>query len=109
MLGRVLRLEHYEIAPFASGEEFLASLVNRTPACAILDVHLPQLSGIEVQSRLRAAQLAVPVIFITASDDPALDAIILEARGTTLLRKPFSSDELLIAIRSALRSAAADA
>lgn len=105
-LGRLLRLADYEVAAFPSGEEFIASLEARHPDCAILDVHMPGLSGFEVQARLCAARLDVPTVFITASDDPALDRSVSEAGGVRLLRKPFSSDELLDAVGAALRSRA---
>ena len=108
MLCRVLRLADYQVTAFASGEEFLDSLTARLPACAILDVHMPGLSGLDVQSRMRAAHIEVPVVFITASDDLALDRLALEAGGACLLRKPFSSDELLAAIDAALRSKSCD-
>ncbi len=52
-LGRLLRLADYEVLAYASGEEFLAALAGCTPDCAVLDVHLPGLTGIEVQMRLR--------------------------------------------------------
>jgi FixJ family two-component response regulator len=104
MLGRVLRLADYRTSVFASGEEFLASLSARRPACAILDVHMPGLSGLEVHSRMRAACIQVPVVFITASDDIALDRSALDAGGVCLLRKPFSSEVLLDAVGAALRS-----
>ena len=103
MLGRVLRLADYEVSPFGSGEEFLASLAVRVPACVILDVHLPGLSGFDVESRLRRAHEGLPVVFVTASDDPALAATAREARGAALLRKPFSSAQLLDAIAAALQ------
>jgi FixJ family two-component response regulator len=103
MLGRVLRLADYRVKAFASGEEFLASLTARLPACAILDVHMPGLSGFDVQARMRAARVDVPVVFITASDDLALDRLAREAGTVGLLRKPFSSDELLEAVGAALR------
>jgi FixJ family two-component response regulator len=109
MLGRVLRLADYEVAAFASGEEFLASLPERIPACVLLDVHMPHLSGLDVQSRLRAMHADVPVIFITASDDPILDKLVLEAKGLELLRKPFSSERLLSAVAAALKSRVGDA
>jgi FixJ family two-component response regulator len=73
------------------------------PLCVILDVHLPGLSGIEVQRQLRSDRVQVPVVFITASDDPALEHEASEAGGLRLLRKPFSSDELLATIASALQ------
>jgi len=103
MLGRVLRLADYRVKAFASGEEFLASLTARLPACAILDVHMPGLSGFDVQARMRAARVEVPVVFITASDDLALDKLALEAGAVGLLRKPFASNELLEAVGAALR------
>ena len=104
MLGRLLRLANYRVGEYASGEDFLVALSSQAqlPLCAILDLHMPGLSGFEVQSRILAANLKVPVVFITASDDPALDrpALLLGARN--LLRKPFSSDELFEAIVSAV-------
>ncbi len=103
MLGRLLRLADYQVAAFAGGEEFLASLAESRPDCVILDVHMPGLSGFDVQSRLRAAHIHVPVVFITASDDLALGRTAEEAGGVRLLRKPFSNDELLDAIGIALR------
>jgi FixJ family two-component response regulator len=104
MLGRVLRLADFRVNAFASGEEFLASLTARVPACAILDVHMPGLSGLDVHARMHAARIEVPVVFITASDDLALDSLALEAGAVGLLRKPFSSDDLLGAVGAALRS-----
>jgi FixJ family two-component response regulator len=103
MLGRLLRLADYRVGEYASGEDFLASLDGpQPPLCAIVDLHMPGLSGFEVQSRLRAAQRKVPVVFITASDDPGLDRLAFALGGSGLLRKPFSSNELLVAIASAV-------
>jgi FixJ family two-component response regulator len=103
-LARLLRLMDYEVAVFASGEEFLASLDASRPDCVFLDVLMPGLSGFEVQSRLKATQVDVRVVFITASDDPDLDRLALEAGGVGLLRKPCSEDELLDAVGAVLRS-----
>lgn len=108
-LGRLLRLADYEVATFASGEEFLASLEARRPDCVLLDVHMPDLSGFDVQCRLQAAHVDVSVIFITASDDPDLDRLALASGGRMLLRKPFSNDELLAAIGAALQGSSRDA
>jgi len=103
MLGRVLRLADYRVNAFASGEEFLASLTAALPVCAIIDVHMPGISGLDVQARMRATRIEVPVVFITASDDRALDRLALESGAVGLLRKPFSSDELLETVAAALR------
>ena len=101
-LGRLLRLADYKVEAFGSGEEFLASLAMRCPACAILDVHLPGLTGLEVRARLHASHPQIPVVFITASDDSALDDATRVSGGVRLLRKPFSSDQLLEAVGIAL-------
>lgn len=103
MIGRLLRLEDYQVTAFGSGEEFLASLVARVPECVILDVHMPGLSGLEVQARLRAIDARIPAIFITASDDSTLDHAVQEAQGLGLLRKPFSRSALLGAVAVALQ------
>ena len=103
MLGRLLRLADYKVAAFGSGEDFIASLTKRRPDCLILDVHMPGLSGLEVQSRIGVAHGDIPAVFITASDDIALDRRVREAGGIRLLRKPFSSDELLEAVGDALQ------
>lgn len=101
-LGRLLRLEGYEVASFDSGDAFLSSLGQRVPACVLLDVNMPGLSGLQVQARLRAARLALPVVFITASDDPTIDRLALEAGGLRVLHKPFGNQELLAAVQLAL-------
>jgi FixJ family two-component response regulator len=108
-LGRLLRLADYDVVTFASGEEFLASIAVRRPECVILDIHMPGLSGFDVQSRVRAARLAIPVVFITASDDSALGPSVVDAGGVRLLRKPFSNEDLLNAVDAALRKDSAAA
>ncbi len=107
-LGRLLRLADYEVAAFASGEAFLASLATRRPDCAIVDIHMGGLSGLETKARLTAVHCDVPVVFITASDDAGLDRSVVEADGVALLRKPFSNDALLYAVGGALRTKTRD-
>lgn len=101
MLGRVLRLEGYDVVAFECGEKFLASLGDHTPGCVVLDIHLNHLSGFDVQARLQALDPGIPVVFITASDDPALSRKAEEANALALLRKPFSSQELASAVKTA--------
>ena len=101
-LGRLLRLANYEVQAFASGEEFIASLAIHRPACALLDVHMPAMTGFDVQAHLRAMGIQLPVVFITASDDVSLSQKVVAEGGIRLLRKPFSNAELLEAIEVAL-------
>lgn len=103
MLGRLLRLAEYRVVAFPSGESFLASVAAFPPDCALLDIRMPGLSGFEVQSRLQAADAGIPVILMTASDEEDLERLALVAGAARLLRKPFTSDELLAAIDSALQ------
>ncbi len=102
-LGRLLRLADYAVLPFASGEEFLDSLASRVPDCVLLDVHMPGLTGLQVQARLRETGLGLPVVFITASDDAEVERNALGAGGLCVLRKPFSNARLLEAVGEALR------
>ena len=103
-LGRLLRLADYAVLAFASGDEFLDSLVSRVPDCVLLDVHMPGLTGLQVHARLRAAGLDLPVVFITASDDADVARSALDAGGVCVLHKPFSSELLLDAVGVALNS-----
>jgi FixJ family two-component response regulator len=101
-LGRLLRLAGHAVLAFASGQEFLDSLATRKPDCVLLDVHMPGLTGLQVQARLRAMGLELPVVFITASDEADVARRALEAGGLLVLRKPFSNELLLDAVRVAL-------
>jgi FixJ family two-component response regulator len=103
-LGRLLRLAGYEVKSYGSGADFLASLGVGHPDCVVLDLNMPVMSGFEVSSWMQAAGIWVPIVFITASDEAALDAAVAEAQGKRLLRKPLSKRDLLDAITCALPS-----
>lgn len=102
MLQRALSMADYDVATYSSGEEFLEDVHDHRPACAILDLHLPGLSGLAVDRKLRAADLRIPFILITASDDDAIDASAASAGAVKVLHKPFSTDDLLAALQIAL-------
>ena len=104
-LGRLLRVADYEVRVYASGEEFLGALGDDLPDCALLDVHLPGLSGIEVLMRLQISHPQLPVVFITASHDPAIELSAMRAGGQRVLRKPVSGSELLASIVCVLQPA----
>src|SRR5690348_11440538 len=102
MLGRVLRVAGYRVAAFARGEDFILSLATRLPACAIVDIHMPQMNGLDVQASLLDANLRIPTILITASDDAALDDAARQLKVMRVLRKPFSAEHLLNAVSAEL-------
>ena len=104
MLGRLLRLADFQVSAFSSGAAFLASLNEHKPACAIVDINMPELSGLDVQSRMRAAHIRIPVVLMTASEDQEFEQSAAAVGAVSLLRKPFSSDELIKAIGIALES-----
>ena len=95
----------YTAAGFVSALDFLNSPQLRLTACLILDVHMPGIGGIELQRRLAADNVLMPIIFITAHGDQEVPAGVVGARATALVRKPFSQESLLGALRSALNAA----
>jgi len=102
-LGRLLRLAGHEVLSFESGQEFLDSLPTRRPDCVLLDIQMPGLTGLQVRDRLKATQPTLPVVFITGGDDPELAKQALSGGAIGLLCKPFSQQDLLDALASALQ------
>ena len=98
-LLRVVRSAGYKAEMFASAREFLEWLPRNRAACLVLDVHMTEMSGFDLQERL-----AVPIIFITAHDDaPTLERI--EKSGVAgHLQKPFDPPSVLSAIRHAVQA-----
>lgn len=102
-LARLIRSVGRNAATFASAEEFLSCTEPQTPACLILDVHLPGLSGLELQERLSAAGQAIPIVFISAYPDDSARDRALQACAVTFLQKPFEDQALLEAVERAMR------
>jgi FixJ family two-component response regulator len=85
----------YAAAAFGSAEEFLKSGQLDDTACLICDVHMPGMSGIELQDRLLAGGYRIPVVFITAYSDAKARAQALAAGALGFLDKPFGEQELI--------------
>lgn len=104
-LKRLLSAAALEAVSYSSGHEFLAALASGEPSCVILDVHMPGLSGLEVQRQLAEAKSAVPVIVITGHDSPKAreEALALGARA--YLPKPVEGRLLLAQLRKVARPA----
>jgi FixJ family two-component response regulator len=88
---------------FASGEEFLRKKHNSRPSCLVLDVRLPQMSGLDFQHRLVDIGIQIPVIFITAHGDIPMSVRALKSGAVEFLTKPFRDQDLLDAIQQALQ------
>ena len=96
-LHRLVQSAGYAVETFASAREFLDWLPRGRAACLVLDVHMNEMSGFELQKRL-----AVPVLFITSRDDDATRIRIETSGAAGHLRKPFDEQAVLDAIRRAV-------
>jgi FixJ family two-component response regulator len=88
---------------FATGEEFLTRQRTDDPSCIVLDVRLPQMSGLDFQRRLSETGVQIPIIFITAHGDIPMSVRALKLGAVEFLTKPFRDQELLDAIHLALQ------
>jgi FixJ family two-component response regulator len=93
----------FRAAAFESAEKFLSSDHLNDAACLIVDVRMPDMNGLQLQSQLAATGSRIPIIFITAYDDKASRQRAMQAGAAAFLGKPFTDEELLQWIRSALR------
>ncbi len=87
---------------FESAQEFLSRQRVLAPSCLILDVTLPGLNGLDLQKRVAADRIDMPIIFITGFGDVPITVQAMKAGAVEFLTKPFSDDVLLSAIRQAL-------
>ncbi len=93
----------YAAATFASAEEFLSSDRVHATSCVIADVQMPGLSGIDLQHRLVAQGLRLPVIFVTAFPDERTRRRAIDAGAVDYLSKPFSDEQLVSCLDIALK------
>src|SRR5580700_11249255 len=93
----------FRAAAFESAENFLKSGQLHDTSCLIVDVQMPGMNGLELQSELAAAGYDIPVVFITAYDNKVSRQQAMQAGAVAFLAKPFRDEELLQIIRSALR------
>ena len=101
-LCRLLRASGLNAEAFSSGQTFLDSIVARQPDCAILDLHMPGLSGLQVLQQLQSSRFSVPTIVITGHDEPQTRERCLSAGASAYLRKPLDGEVLLETINRAV-------
>jgi FixJ family two-component response regulator len=103
-LKRLLRAWGMQARTFASGEAFLSDL-SRSPTadCAVIDVKMPGMTGLEVQAQMNLVGWDVPVIIITAHEARELEEEALSGGAIGFLRKPFTDEALVELIRKALQ------
>jgi len=88
---------------FATGEEFLKRKRTNDPSCLVLDVRLPQMSGLDFQRQLAEIGMQIPIIFVTAHGDVPMSVRALKSGAVEFLTKPFRDQDLLDAIQQALQ------
>jgi len=104
-LGRLFSSVGLHAETFSDPKKFLDYVRVHRPAVALLDVCMPQMSGLEVQSRLREISPSTRVIIFTGKEDPLVRSTALNSGASAFITKPFDDEELLTAIRLALASA----
>jgi FixJ family two-component response regulator len=87
---------------FASAQEFLARPPPNVPGCLVLDVALPGLTGLDLQSRMAELQLDIPIVFITGQGDVRTSVRAMKAGALEFLTKPFRDQDLLDAVAKAI-------
>ena len=100
-LEGLIRSEGWEVETFASAQAFLTRPRVLVPSCLVLDVTLPDLSGLDLQKRL-ADRSDMPIIFITGYGDVPMTVQAMKAGAVEFLTKPFSDEVLISAIRQAI-------
>jgi RNA polymerase sigma factor (sigma-70 family) len=91
-----------QVLTFGSAREFLLSARPDAPACMVLDVRLPDLSGLDLQRELRELDIHIPIIFITGHGDIPMTVEAMKAGAAEFLTKPFRGQDLLDAVQRAI-------
>ncbi len=104
-LKRLLRHHGYDCIGFSSAEEFRNYGNFESACCVVLDINLNNESGIDLRLRLRAADISLPVIYITANDSPSVRTAAMESGCIAYLIKPFRAKSLIEPIERLARVA----
>jgi FixJ family two-component response regulator len=99
---RLMRSAGLDVQSFSSAREFLKIPRPERPACLVLDVRMPGLSGMDLQHELTQAGIRIPIIFITAHGDIPMSVRAMKSGAAEFLTKPFRSRTLLDAVRAAI-------
>lgn len=101
-IGRLLHATGLTVRTFGSAREFLSTRLPDIPACVVLDVRLPGLSGLDLQREMVERGIHVPIIFITGHGDIPMSVQAMKAGAVEFLTKPFRDQDLLDAVRSGI-------
>jgi FixJ family two-component response regulator len=108
-LARLLRSANYQVEVFASAADFLASgRYHQSPACLVLDVRMPGLTGMDLQGRLAALESTLAIVFITGDGDIPTSVQAMKRGAVDFLPKPFNDTQLLASAASAIAKSVRD-
>jgi FixJ family two-component response regulator len=102
-LGSLVRSAGIRVQTFASAQEFLTYRRPEMPSCLVLDIGLPDLSGLDLQKRLAEINIEIPIIFITGRGDVPTSVRAMKAGAVEFLTKPFDDADLLQAIQQSIK------
>jgi FixJ family two-component response regulator len=102
-IQRLLKTVGLRAELFATAQDFLRRNISDGPSCLVLDVRLPEVGGLEVQHKLAAAGINIPIIFVTAHGDIPMSVKAMKSGAVEFLTKPFRDQDLLDAIQQALK------
>jgi FixJ family two-component response regulator len=100
---RLIQSMGFQVKSCGAAAEFLSSGRTDVPSCMVLDVRLPGLSGLDLQQELGEARIEIPIIFITGHGDIPMSVRAMKAGAVEFLTKPFREQDLLDAIRHAIK------
>jgi FixJ family two-component response regulator len=102
-LAHLLAVKSYTTNTFGSAKEFLSSLDQQKPNCLVLDLHMPEWGGLDLQHHLLRNGIKIPTVIITAHDEIGLRERCSNAGASAFLVKPISVDALIDAIDTAMQ------
>ena len=101
-LSSLFRSVGLQVVLFSSAQELIRAKLPSAPSCLVLDIRMPGLSGLDLQSELAQAGIHIPVIFITGHGDIPMSVNAMKAGAIDFLTKPFRDQDMLDAVKTAL-------
>ncbi len=100
-VGFMLKTSGYQVQPFESGVEFLSQVKHLAPGIILLDIRMPEIDGLQVQSRLNERGVTYPVIIMTGHGDVDMAVKAMKAGAADFIEKPFEKMSMLAALQQA--------
>lgn len=100
----LLGIYGFKVRAYAGARDFLAEFDDASTGCLILDIHMPEMTGVELLSLLRARGILTPAIIVSGQNDPMLGEVLTRSGALAILNKPVNEDELMGFVEKALAS-----